>query len=152
MKTKLIYPSRALTPLSLLLLLLARVSLLLSLASHHCESFKDRWHTLMNWSERLEQGDNNEREIKQQAYLNSSWNNKYALLLTAIECFKHQIERRNSLLVFRRCQLASNCKVIEQGGSPKIESCRRQRQRGKLDRRFKGEIAWSRILYRLRRC
>jgi hypothetical protein len=43
----------------------------------------------MNRSEKLEQGDSNEREIKQQAYLDSSWNNKSALLLNAIKCFKH---------------------------------------------------------------
>jgi hypothetical protein len=152
MKTKPTYPGRALTPLSLLLLPLARVSLSLSMASHHCESFRNSWHTLMNWLERLEQGVSDEKEIKQWIYLNSSWNSKGALLSNATECFKHQIEHRDSFLVLRRHRLISNYGAIELEESSSVRSRRRQWWKGKPNRCSRGQIEWWKGLFRSKRC
>jgi hypothetical protein len=126
MKTKPTYPGWAFTPLPLLLLPLARASLSLSMASHHCESFRNSWHALMNWLERLEQGVSDEKEIKQWIYLNSSWNSRGALLSNATECFKHQIKHWDSFLVLRRRRLISNYGAIESREGSKIGNCRKQ--------------------------
>jgi hypothetical protein len=141
METKSTYPGWALTPLPLLLLPLARASLPLPMASHHRGSFRNSWHALMNWLERLEQGVSDGKEIKQWIHLNSSWNSTSALLLNVTERFKLQIKHWNSFLVLRRRRLINDYGAIESKEGSKIGNCQKQWQRDKCNWCFRDQIA-----------
>jgi hypothetical protein len=75
MKTKPIHPSRALSPLSLLLLLACEFCPL-PMASHHCKGLWDKQQASMYQSEKWEQRDNDEGGIGQQIYLDLSRDRK----------------------------------------------------------------------------